>query len=156
MTLQMSILLIFESVHCRSLVWHEKCDASSMTTDTSQSLMTETSQLNWHIRGSITLEWLHFIIQTITIHCLISFHMITAEQTWRQLFVVMKLARNLLSPSSRLRHTLQDRKWVSSLWARSKQIEQAQSEQGHRKRALVRHVIPGGHYWGYRSWYSVM
>ena len=40
---------------------------------------------------------------------------ITAEQGWRQLFVALKFARNLLSPSSRLRHALQDRKRISSL-----------------------------------------
>ena len=46
---------IWVPVHCRNLVWHNKHDdtnASPMTTDTSRSLMTETSQLNRHIRGS--------------------------------------------------------------------------------------------------------
>ena len=43
-------------MQCRNLVWHDKRDdtnASPMTTGTSRSLMTKTSQLNRHIRGSI-------------------------------------------------------------------------------------------------------
>ena len=45
---------------------------------------------------------------------------ITAEQVRRQLFVALELARNFLSPSSSLRHALQDRKRVR---ARSGQIQ---------------------------------
>ena len=105
---------IWVPVHCRNLGWHDKRDdtnASSMTTGTLRSLMTEMSQLNRHIRcstknsfGVIVFHhinsqymFLHFIpyaCWNVTNHCWVS---------TKAVFVALELARNcLMTPSHNL------------------------------------------------------
>ena len=123
-------------VDCRNLVWHNTTttNMSAMTTDTSRSWMTETSQLNWHIRSWTKNNFGVYLFDSLSSQYPFSHFIlygcwmlqITAEQKRRKLFVALKLACNLLSPRLHLWHTWQRQKTselaVSLVRARSGQI----------------------------------
>ena len=138
-------------VHCRNLMWHDKRDdtnASPMTSDTSRYLMTETSQLNRHDRGSTENNFggdcVSLFKQSISV---LSFHSVCLFKYYYLLLCKYEgsflLPWSLLAICSFQAHVCgtlckTENGWAHCELSASKEwanTEQAQPEQGHRKRA---------------------
>ena len=162
-------------MHCRNLVWHNKHDdtnASPMTTDTSRSLMTEMSQLNWRIRGSTKNN-----LGVIVFHCLNNqypFSRFILYGCWNvtnYFWASMKAAfccleacsqftQSKLTSTARFARQKTGELTVSLVWARSWQIPSKLSlskdiENGSRNRLLA-NVAEAGSVNIFKSWLSVL
>ena len=137
MTLNVYVLeYIWVSVHCRNLVWHKRNEtyASAITTDTSRSFMTETSQLNWDIRGLtknnfgvIVFHYSnnHYSLSHFIPHgCLdvTNYYRASTKTAFCCLETCSQFVQSKLKSMVRLARQKTGELDVSLVWARSKQI----------------------------------